>query len=151
MTVLYEVVCPDGLVRRSPFRLARIAEAYAHFANRGGDGEEIKEGEDCEPDIPDMPVCQIPPPGHVQAHWVRDTQTREPLLEACPVCGSRPTMPEEPTYDLRGAFEGFIGFKVIVDVPCPGCLAAITYIAYTGHICCFNPNQLLTVHRVGTG
>jgi hypothetical protein len=152
MTVLlYEVVCPDGLVRHSPFAIAEHAEYYARFANRGGDSEEVKEGKDCEPGLPYLPVCKIPPPGRVQAHWVRDTATRKPLLEPCPACGARLTMPAEPTYDIRGGFDGFKGFEVAVDVPCPGCPAAITYIVDTGHICCIRPNQPLQVCRVGEG
>jgi len=139
---VYEVVCPDGLVRHTPYNKPEDAEAYADFANRAGDGVDVPPGKDCEPNLPGVSMCKIPPPGNIQAHWVRVVETGKPLLSTCPVCGTRAVMPDKPVYDVR------VGRKVIVDIRCTGCPAALTLFESTGHIVCFIPNQVLKVRRV---
>ncbi len=140
----YEVVCPDGLVRHTPYAEPDDAEAYVRFANRGGNGEPVK-GAPCEPNLTISPVCRTPSPGQNQAHWVRVVKTQEPLLEVCPMCEARPSMPAAPTYDMRGPTASGKMLRVAVDVPCPSCPASLTYFVETGHICCFTPNQQLKV------
>ena len=144
---MYEVVCPDGLVRHSSFAVAEHAEGYTRFANRHGDG--VEDGKPaCEPNLPDVSPCVVPSPQGWSAHWTRDMETGQPLLNACPVCDSRMTMPESPTYDLRGPAANGQMRKVVVDVRCAACPAAVTYFVDTGHLCCFRPNQPLRVRNV---
>lgn len=143
---MYEVVCPDGRVRHTPYAEPEDAEAYAHFANRAGDGELVI-GASCEPNLLVSPACGVAPPGDIHVHWARVVETGKPLLASCPVCGAWPTMPEVPTVVVR-RLSPSVTRDVVVDVPCPGCPAALTYFADTGFVCCFTPNQPLTVRNV---
>lgn len=143
---MYEVVCPDGHVRHTPYVDPEDAEAYARFANRAGDGELVI-GVPCEPNLPISPACGVAPPGDIQAHWVRVVETGKPLLASCPVCGAWPTMPEEPAVIAR-RLSPSVTRNVVVDVSCPECPAVLTYFADTGFVCCFTPNQPLTVRNV---
>jgi len=145
---MFEVVCPDGRVRHTPYKDPADAQAYACFANRAGEGE-IVVGVPCEPNIEVSPRCGVAP-APVQCHWVRVVDTQKPLLESCPVCGAWPTMPEAPRLDMRGPGANGKMRKVAVDVPCPKCPAALTYFVDTGFVCCFTPNQRLKV-RVARG
>jgi hypothetical protein len=145
---MYEVVCPDGRVRHTPYVEPEDAEAYARFANRAGDGELVI-GVPCEPNLSVSPACGVALPGNIQTHWVRVVETGKPLLASCPICGAWPSMPEEPTIRAR-KLSPTVTRDVVVGVPCPKCPAAITYYADTGFVCCVTPNQPLTVRNVGS-